>query len=589
LEFGCAGLVRPGSSSARSLQVSVEELIEVAAGEKEADIVLKGGSVVNVFSGEIYEADVALLGSRIAGLGAYSGRTDIDVKGKYICPGLIDGHVHIESSMVSVPEFARVVVPLGTTSVVVDPHEIANVLGSEGILFMLKSSKYNPLNVFVMLPSCVPSTDLETAGAELKALDLFPFLSDKWVLGLGEMMNYHGVITRNEDVMDMIKIAGGKRIDGHAPGVTGRRLNAYAAGGIQSDHESVTLDEAREKLRVGLHIMLREGSASRNLLDLLPLVTQRNADRFIFVTDDKHPGDLLSEGHIDHMLKLAVESGVDPALAVKMASSNAAEYYGLDKLGAIAPGYFADIAVLEDFKTCRASLVLKNGEVVARDGKPERAFSPKYKMPLRSSVNVKALSLDDFAIEARDGLANVIGLVPGQIITERLREKPKCVNGRVVSDPSSDIVKIAVVERHHASGNVGLGLVKGFGLKRGAFASSVAHDSHNIIVVGVDDADMLSCVSKVVEMQGGLCIASGGEIVESLPLPIAGLMSEEPMEFVRDKLETLHDSLKRLGVGVNDPFMSVSFLALPVIPSLKLSDKGLVDVEKFRLIGLFSD
>jgi adenine deaminase len=569
--------------------VSVEELIEVAAGEREADVVLKGGRVVNVFSGEIYEADVAILDSRIAGLGAYSGKTDIDVKGKYVCPGLIDGHVHIESSMVSVPEFARVVVPLGTTTVVVDPHEIANVMGSEGILFMLKSSKYNPLNVFVMLPSCVPSTDLETAGAELKALDLFPFLSDKWVLGLGEMMNYHGVITRNEDVMDMLKIASGKRIDGHAPGVTGWRLNAYAAGGIQSDHESVSLEEAREKLRVGLHIMLREGSASRNLLDLLPLVTQRNADRFIFVTDDKHPGDLLTEGHINHMLKLAVQSGVDPALAVKMASSNAAQYYGLDKLGALAPGYFADIVVLDDFETCRAAMVLKNGEVVARDGKSERAFPPKYKLPMRSSVNVKALGPDDFKIEARDGLANVIGLVPGQIITQWLREKPRSRDGQVVSDPSSDVVKIAVVERHHASGNIGLGLVKGFGLKRGAFASSIAHDSHNIIVVGVDDADMLRCVSSVVEMQGGLCVASGGEVVDSLPLPIAGLMSDEPMEFVRDKLEALHGTLRQLGVAVNDPFMAASFLALPVIPHLKLSDKGLVDAERLRLINLFSD
>ncbi|MBN1505127.1 MAG: adenine deaminase [Candidatus Eisenbacteria bacterium] len=568
--------------------MSVEELIEVAAGEKEADIVLKGGKVVNVLSGEIYEADVAILGSQIAGLGAYSGKTEIDVSGKYVCPGLIDGHVHIESSMVSVPEFARVVVPLGTTTVVVDPHEIANVMGSEGILFMLKSSKYNPLNVFVMLPSCVPSTDLETAGAELKALDLFPFLSDKWVLGLGEMMNYHGVITRNEDVMDMIKIANGKRIDGHAPGVTGRSLNAYAAGGIQSDHESVTLEEAREKLRVGLHIMLREGSASRNLLDLLPLVTHRNADRFMFVTDDKHPGDLLTEGHIDYMLRLAVANGVDPALAVKMATSNTAEYYGLDKLGAIAPGYFADIAVLDDFETCRAALVMKNGEVVARDGKPERAFQTKYKLPIRSSVNVKALSLDDFAVEAKDGLANVIGLLPGKIITEWLRERPKVVGGRVVSDPSSDLVKIAVVERHHASGNIGLGLVKGFGLKRGAFASSIAHDSHNIIVAGVDDVDMLRCVTHIVEMQGGLCVSSGGEIVDSLPLPIAGLMSEGPMEFVRDKLEGLHASLGQLGIGVNDPFMAVSFLALPVVPSLKLTDKGLVDVEKLRLIELFS-
>jgi adenine deaminase len=571
------------------VDVSVEELIAVAAGESEADLVLRGGKVVNVFSGEIYAADVAILGNRIAGVGSYSGKETVDVTGKYVCPGLIDGHVHIESSMVAVPQFAAVVVPLGTTTVVVDPHEIANVMGSEGILFTLKASKYNPLNVFIMLPSCVPSTDLETAGAELKALDLFPFLSDKWVLGLGEMMNYHGVITRNEDVMDMIKIASGKRIDGHAPGVTGQRLNAYAAGGIESDHESVSIEEAREKLRVGFHIMLREGSASKNLLDLLPLVTQRNADRFFFVTDDKHPGDLLSEGHINHMLKLAIAHGVDPALAIKMASLNAAEYYGLEKLGAVAPGYFADVAVLDDFETCKAALVVKSGEIVAKDGRPEFALSAKHKLPIRSAVNVKSPSLNDFSMEARGQDANVIGLVPGQIITEWLRLKPKVKDGHVVSDTSSDLLKIAVVERHHASGNIGLGLVKGFGLKKGAFASSIAHDSHNIIVVGTNDADMLACVSCLVDMQGGLCVCNDGAPVESLPLPIAGLMSNESMEFVRDKLEKLNGALRDMGIRVSDPFMVASFLALTVIPKLKLSDKGLVDVERFRLIDLFTE
>jgi adenine deaminase len=568
--------------------VSIEELIEVAAGEKDADIVLKNGMVVNVFSGEIYKADVSIQGNRIAGVGSYSGKNVIDVEGKYVCPGLIDGHVHIESSMVSIPEFARVVVPLGTTTVVVDPHEIANVMGSEGILFTLKASKYNPLNVFVMLPSCVPSTELETAGAELKAVDLFPFLSDKWVLGLGEMMNYHGVIARSEDVMDMIKIASGKRIDGHAPGVTGRRLNAYAAGGIQSDHESVSIEEAREKLRVGFHIMLREGSASKNLLDLLPLVTERNADRFIFVTDDKHPGDLLSEGHVNHMLKLAIAHGIEPALAVKMCSLNAAEYYGLERRGALGPGYYADIAVIESFETCRASLVLKHGEVVARDGVPVYELPSRYKHPLRSSVNIKAISVDDFTISASEGKANVIGLVPGQITTEWLREKPAVKNGRVVADPSHDIVKLAVIERHHASGNIGLGLVKGFGLKRGAFASSVAHDSHNIIVVGVDESDMLCAVQRIAEMQGGLCVCSGGTSIESLALPIAGLMSEESMGEVRDKLEALNAGVGKLGIGISDPFTAVSFLALPVVPKLKLTDKGLVDVEGFKFVDLFS-
>jgi adenine deaminase len=568
--------------------VSVEELIAVAAGEQEADLVLKGGSVVNVFSGEIYEADVAVHGNRIAGVGSYKGKIHLDVKGKFVCPGLIDGHVHLESSMVSVPEFARVVVPLGTTTVVVDPHEIANVMGADGILFTLKASKYNPLNVFVMLPSCVPSTDLETAGAELKAVDLFPFLSDKWVLGLGEMMNYHGVITRSEDVMDMIKIADGKRIDGHAPGVTGRRLNAYVAGGIESDHESVTIEEAREKLRVGLHIMLREGSASRNLLDLLPLVTEKNSDRFIFVTDDKHPGDLLSEGHVNHMLKLAVANGIEPALAVKMATLNAAEYYDLEKVGAVAPGYYADIAVLDDFESCRAAFVLKSGEVVAKDGISDYEPPGGYKLPLRGSVNLKTLTTEDLAIPADDAEANIIGLVPGQITTEWFRQRVASRDGFVVADVESDIVKVAVIERHHASGNVGLGLVRGFGLKRGAFASSVAHDSHNIIVIGVDDADMLCCVESIAEMQGGLCVCAGGKVVESLPLPIAGLMSLEPMTEVRDMLQKLDEALRELGIGIDDPFMAASFIALPVIPKLKVTDQGLIDVEKLERVALFS-
>ncbi|KPJ60815.1 MAG: adenosine deaminase [Latescibacteria bacterium DG_63] len=568
--------------------MSVEELIAVAAGEQEADLVLKGGEVVNVFSGESYEADVAIHGNRIAGVGSYSGKVHLDMKGKYVCPGLIDGHVHLESSMVSVPEFARVVVPLGTTTVVVDPHEIANVMGAEGILFTLKASKYNPLNVFVMLPSCVPSTDFETAGAELKAVDLFPFLSDKWVLGLGEMMNYHGVISRSEDVMDMIKIADGKRIDGHAPGVTGCRLNAYVAGGIESDHESVTVEEAREKLRVGLHIMLREGSASRNLLDLLPLVTEKNTDRFIFVTDDKHPGDLLSEGHVNYMLKLAVANGIAPALAVKMASLNAAEYYGLDKIGAIAPGYYADIAVLEDFESCKAALVMKSGEIVARNGVPDYEMPRSHKLPLRSSVNIKALTTDDLAIHASDAEANIIGLVPGQITTEWFRERVKSRDGLVVPDTAADVVKVAVVERHHASGNIGLGLVRGFGLKRGAFASSVAHDSHNIIVVGMDETDMLCCIMRIAEMQGGLCVCADGNVVESLPLPIAGLMSLEPMTHVRDELEKLNGALRDLGIGVDQPFIAASFLALPVIPKLKVTDQGLIDVERLKRISLFS-
>ena len=391
--------------------MDIERLIAVAGGREKAQLVIKSARVVNVFSGEIYRADVAVDQGRIAGLGAYYGHKTLDLKGKYLCPGFIDGHVHIESSMVSVPEFARTVVPRGTTTVVIDPHEIANVMGSDGILFMLKSSKYNPLNVYMMLPSCVPSTDLETAGSELKALDLFPFLSDKWVLGLGEVMNYPAVLAADSDVMDKIKIVAGKRIDGHAPGVSGKNLAAYTVTGIQSDHESTTVEEAREKLRIGMWVMLREGSTTKNLRDLLPLVNSKNAGRMFFVTDDRSPRDLLAEGHIDHMVRLAIKSGMDPALVIRMATLNAAQYFHLDRIGAIAPGYAADLVVLNDFKNCKVSLVFKNGQLVAENGQAVYEPPAQKKITIRSSMNTHWLEEKDFQISARDTRANVIGPV----------------------------------------------------------------------------------------------------------------------------------------------------------------------------------
>jgi adenine deaminase len=567
--------------------MDLEQMIAVARGRQEPELVLRNGRVVNVFSGEIYKADVAIDQGRIAGVGSYSGGRTVDLRNKYLCPGFIDGHVHIESSMVSVPEFARTVVPLGTTTVIIDPHEIANVLGSDGILFMLKSSKYNPLNVFMMLPSCVPSTDLETAGSELKALDLFPFLSDKWVLGLGEVMNYPAVLQADDDVMDKIKIVAGKRIDGHAPGVSGKDLAAYLVTGIRSDHESTTVTEAREKLRMGMWVMLREGSTTKNLKDLLPLVTTENAGRMFFVTDDRSPRDLQVEGHINNMVKMAIKSGLDPTLVIRMATINAAQYFGLERIGAVAPGYDADLVVLNDFKGCKISKVFKNGELVAENGKPVFERPTRKRAFIRSSMNTHWLEEKDFLIPAEGATANVIGFVPGQIVTKRLRMKPKVKDGFVVPDTKRDLLKLAVVERHEASGNVGLGLVRGFHLKRGALASSVAHDAHNLIVLGTNDHDMMEAAIQVIRMKGGLAAVADGEVKEALPLPIAGLMSDEHISEVRSRLDALHKAATGLGCRLKDVFSALSFLSLPVVPALKLTDRGLVDSEKFKLIGLF--
>jgi len=567
--------------------MDLERMVAVARGYKKPALVLRDARVVNVFSGEIYRSDVAIDQGHIAGVGSYDGDETIDLKGKFLCPGFIDGHVHIESSMVEVAEFARTVVPLGTTTVIIDPHEIANVLGSDGILFMLKSSKYNPLNVFMMLPSCVPSTGLETAGSELKALDLFPFLSDKWVLGLGEVMNYPAVLSSEDDVMDKIKIVKGKRIDGHAPGVSGKDLAAYVVVGIQSDHESTTVEEAREKLRMGMWVMLREGSTTKNLKDLLPLVTRENVGRFFFVTDDRHPRDLLAEGHINYMVKMAVQSGLDPTLVIRMATLNAAQYFQLNRVGAVAPGYAADLVVLNNFKDCRVTKVFKSGQLVAENGKPLYEPPSHGKISIRSSINTHWLEEKDLQVPAKGQVANVIGLVPDQITTRHLRLRPKVKDGLVVSDTKRDVLKVAVIERHEASGNVGLGLVKGFGLKKGALASSVAHDSHNLIILGTNDHDMMEAAIQIIRMKGGLAVVSDGQVIDSLPLPIAGLMSDKSMSEVKTKLDDLHRAALRLGCRVKDPLSTLSFLSLPVVPVLKLTDRGLVDVEKFRIIGLF--
>jgi len=549
------------------------------------DILLSGGKLINVFSGEIYPESIAISGGKIVGFGEYPAKKKIDISGKYIAPGFIEGHIHIESSMVGVSEFAKAVSASGTTSVVADPHEIANVLGLDGIKWMLESAKYQPINLFLTLPSCVPSSTLETSGARLSSFDLYPFMSQHWVVGLGEMMNFPVVLSADPEVLQKISMSGSKHVDGHAPGLKGKDLDRYIACGISSEHESTNVTEAKEKLRKGMYLMMREGSATKNLVDLLPLCSAANNRRVIFVTDDTHPNDLL-KGHLNLLVKKAIKYGVSPVDAIRAVTLNPAECFGLKNLGAIAPGYEADIAVIDNLRDFNIDMVFHRGELVSKKGEYLRP-AKLHKTSIRSSVNVKWLSQDSFVIPVKGKSINVIDLIPGQITTKKFIAPVKSENNNAVSDTSKDILKIVVVERHLASGLTGKGFVRGFGLKRGAIASSVAHDSHNIIAVGADDESIFTAVVEVIKMGGGLCAAEGSRVLGKLALPTAGLMSEEPLEKVAGSLDLLIKICGQLGTLVPDPFMALSFLALPVIPEIKLTDKGLVDVNKNKLMNLF--
>lgn len=568
----------------------LEDLMAAARGEIEVDLLLEGAEVANLLSGEVHRADVAVNKGLVVGFDACSARQIIDVDGLILTPGFIDGHVHIESAMVTIPEYARAVVPRGTTSVVIDPHEIANVWGESGIRYILESSARLPLDVYVMLPSCVPATAMETSGAELDAADLAGLMDHERVLGLAEVMNYPGVVSRDPTILEKIRLAGGKRVDGHAPKLSGKDLTAYIAAGIGSDHECTSASEAREKLRPGMRIMIREGSAAKNLRDILPLVTPRNSRRFLFVSDDRHPADILRVGHIDFMVRTAIGEGLDPILALQIASLNAAEYFGLRDIGAIAPGYRADIAVLDSVGHPNVVKVLKEGRVVAEGGcltvRLEIAPAPK-----EMAMRIGKIEAGSFRIRIKDGhgQARVIGVIPDQIITRSLLLTPKGDAGEVVADTDRDILKMAVVERHRGTGNVGLGLVQGFGLDCGAIATSVAHDSHNIAVVGTKDEEMLAAVFAVKEMGGGLVVVREGKARAGLPLPVAGLLSERYMRDVAEGIDECIDAARDLGCVLKDPFMTLSFLCLPVIPELKLTDRGLVDVKAFQFVPLFTE
>lgn len=568
----------------------LEERIKAATGEGKVDLLIKNGRVVNVFTGEIEKKDVAVFDGIIVGFDDYPARKTIDMKGDFLCPGLIDGHVHIESSMVTIPQFARVALPSGTTSVIIDPHEIANVLGPDGIRFMAGSAQGVPLNVFIMIPSCVPATHMETSGSTLTAEDLNPLLNEPWAIGLAEMMNFPGVIHRDPEVLKKIEMTGGKRIDGHAPSLSGKGLYAYLTAGIRSDHECTTPKEAKEKLKNGMWIMVREGSTARNLRDLLPLVNSKNSRRFLFVTDDRHPKDLLEEGHVNSMIKQAVRLGLDPVLAVQMATLNAAEYFRLNGLGAIAPGYRADLISFDHLGRFQVKKVFKDGILVAENGKMlPRTFKsfPSLKLRERQELRIKPIAENAFTLRSDQPLAKVIRLIPDQIVTQKVLKNIILKDGVAIPDLRQDILKIAVVERHRFTGNIGLGFVQGFGLKKGAIGSSVAHDSHNLVIVGTNDRDMLKIVEAIKKMGGGLAVVSERKVMTDLPLPIAGLMSDDSVSRVNRKLEGLQQAARKLGCQLQDPFMALSFLSLPVIPELKITDKGLVDVNQFRIVSLF--
>jgi adenine deaminase len=560
-------------------------LISVARGDSPADLLLQNCRIVNTFTASIDEGNVAIHRGTIAGIGDYhAAKETIDLKGTYLAPGLINGHTHIESSMLHPAQYARAVIPRGTSTLITDLHEITNVAGLEGIEFVMKWAKRLPLDMFFMVPSCVPATHMETSGAEIEAADIKAILGRQHVIGLGEMMNYPGVIYGDDRVLEKLQAAKGKIIDGHAPGVSAKQLNAYMAAGIYSDHESTTLEEGKEKLRRGMHLMIRDGSSEKNLRDLLPLVTDSTYHRCLFVVDDRNCADLLHEGDIDAVVRKAIRLGLDPIRALQLATINAAGYFRLYNYGGIAPGYVANLITINDLSQLAIDMVFYKGKLVAREGSPLFPQPDCSDVELTDTVHVK-----QFTIEALKLLGNkkeypVIEIIPGQIVTRKTIEKVTNRNGEILPDIAEDILKLVVIERHKMTGNIGIGMVKGFGLKKGALASSIAHDSHNIVAIGTNDTDIYAAIKEIERIEGGLVACIDGKINASLPLPVAGLLSPEPLETVVEKFTNLEKVASTMGTVPPSPFALLSFIALPVIPELRLSDRGLVDVLAFKLL-----
>ncbi len=538
------------------------------------------------FPGLIEKADVAVHRGKVVGLGPYDGKTVLDASSKIVLPGFIDSHVHLESSLLVPAEFVRAALPRGVTAVVADPHEIANVLGKKGIRYFLDATAALPLDFYFMLPSCVPTSRLETSGATLSTADLATFLRHERVLGLAEMMNYPGVLAGDHEVLRKLARFGDRPIDGHAPGLSGRELAAYIGAGISSDHECVTAEEAREKVGLGMTVFIREGSAAKDLEALLPAVNPLNSRSFCFCTDDLQAGDL-QRGSVDQMIRRAVGLGLDPVTAVRMATINPALHFGLRGKGAVAPGYDADLVIIDQFEKFNVEMVFKKGRLVARGGKVRVPVKRIDHPEATNTVRIPAFDVSHMRLKARGDRARVIELIPRQIETRQVVLPVRARGGLVISDTERDILKLLVVERHRSSGNIGFGLVKGFGLASGALASTIAHDSHNIIAVGVDDADILKAVVEMRKMHGGMVVVDRGRVLARLPLPVAGLMSEKPADSVAKKIKELDQAAQHLGVKIDEPFSAMSFLALPVIPELKLTDRGLVDVNRFTFVDLF--
>ncbi|MCX7844203.1 MAG: adenine deaminase [Candidatus Bipolaricaulota bacterium] len=549
------------------------------------DLLLRRARIFDAFSGRFFVGDLAVQDGRVVGFSAEGARTVYDLEELYLVPGLIDAHVHLESSKLAPREFARAVLPHGTTAVIADPHEIANVAGLAGLRWMLEATRDLPLRVFFMAPSCVPASPLETPGAVLGPAEIREVLGWERVIGLGEVMNFPGVLAGDPEVLGKLAAARGRPIDGHAPGLSGPELWAYVRAGPRTDHESTSLPEAEAKLRAGMHILLREGTTARNLAALLPLLTPNSAPFVHFCTDDREPETLLSEGHMDDVLRKALARGVAPEVALAAATIHTARAYGLPDLGALAPGYRADFLVVSDLRAFRIEQVYVEGRLVAEGGRCVAELPPPPP-PLAAPLRVDPARLS-FRIPARAGWARVIRVLPHEVLTEEVRVRPRVEGGEVVADPERDILKIAVVERHRGTGNVGLGLVQGFGLRAGALASTVAHDSHHLVVVGTNDEDMRAGVAELVRLGGGQVAVRDGRVLAALPLPLGGLMSDRPLAEVHRRTRELREAARELGSPLPDPFMSLSFLALPVIPALKITDLGLVDVRAFRIVPLF--